>query len=379
MATQTTRTLGPFFLEKMGTDFGSYFTGAKDISDTTENPYYVDPSSFTGDQFVADQDQMTKDAQALAKKGLGGYEDYLKKADDFAGLAEDMVVDPVTGKVRPAAGAGALTKAGTAFDDMQAAAKAGQGASDPFRTAAAGFSGAEAYKQFMSPYQQEVLDATMAEMQSKAAKQLSALGASAGNAFGGGRFGVAQGNLMAKNIMDQAMASADIRQKGFAQANQLANQAFQQQMGMGSQAMQQAGQNVGMFGQAGQAQAGLSNQQNQQFANQLAQLGGLAAQQQGLGEYEMSMLGNQINALSTMGAQNQAFKQAQLDAQKAGLREQAFAKQQGLGFLSQMLGSAYGAPGSTTYTTTPDPSTAQTLLGGGIGILGLLGAAGQFG
>ena len=383
MAVTETRTLPPFYVQKLGEDFASYFTGAPDpetgelTKPITDSPFYVDPSKFTGEDFVAEQDQFTKDAQALAG-GLGDYKSYLDRAQGFADVAGDMVVDPVTGQVRPAAGADTLAKAGTAYDDMQAAAAAGQDASSPFMQAAQGFTGADAYKQFMSPYQQEVIDATMAQLQKDAARKQSQLGASAGSAFGGGRFGAAQGALAAQNILDQALTGAQLRAQGFTQANQLANQAFQQQMGLGTQAMQQAGQNVGLFGQAGQAQANLAGQQNQQFANQLAQLGGLAAQQQGLGQYQTSMLGNQINALTQMGQQNQAYQQALLDARKTGLREQAFAGQQGLGFLNQMLGGVLGAPGGTTFQTTPDPSTAQTLLGGGIGLLGILGATGAF-
>jgi hypothetical protein len=44
-----------------------------------------------------------------------------------------------------------------------------------------------------------------------------------------------------------------------------------------------------------------------------------------------------------------------------------------------MLGQAQGSQAQTRFQSTPDPSTAQTLLGGGIGILGLLGAGGMFG
>ena len=133
-----------------------------------------------------------------------------------------------------------------------------------------------------------------------------------------------------------------------------------------------------MFGQAGQAQTGLGQAQNQQFAQQFGQLGGLSAAQQQLGEYGGSMLGNQINALTQMGQQNQAFQQALLDAQQNQLQQTAFAPQQGLGFLSQMLGAAYGAPGGTTFQTTPQPSTLETLIGAGTGIVGILGATGAF-
>ena len=91
------------------------------------------------------------------------------------------------------------------------------------------------------------------------------------------------------------------------------------------------------------------------------------------------MLGNQINALSQMGTQNQAYQQALLDAQQAEAQGIALAPQQAMGFMGQMLGAARGAPGGTTFQTTPDPSTMQTLLGAGTGILGILGASGAFG
>ena len=85
------------------------------------------------------------------------------------------------------------------------------------------------------------------------------------------------------------------------------------------------------------------------------------------------MLGNQINALSTMGTQNQAYEQAILDAQAQAASGSAYAGQNTLGFLGQQLATSQGSPSQTQIQSTPGPSTAQTLLGGGIGILGLLG------
>ena len=237
--------------------------------------------------------------------------------------------------------------------------------------AMAGLVGPDAYKQFMSPYQQEVIDSTMADYQQQLGQQQAQLGASAGSAFGGSRQAVAQAELMGQGARGMAGTLANLRQQGFGQANQLAAQAFQQ-------ANQQALQNQQMYGAAGAAQQGMAGQAQQQLANTLAQYGGLSAAEQGMGQYDMSMLGNRINALSQMGSQNQAYQQSLLDAERQGLRESAFSKQQGLGFLGQMLGAAYGAPGGTTFTTTPDPSTMQTLFGAGTGILGLLGAGGFF-
>ena len=348
---QKTQQLPPEYVSTLGENFAQFFTGGLNIN---TSPFYVDPSKFTGDSFVAPQDTLTTDAQALVG-GLGDYQKFLDQSKDITGIAQNMIIDPATGLVKPAAGAGALGQAQTAFDGMLGAATAGQGAGDQFLQAAQGFTGPQAYQQFMSPYQQEVIDTTLAQMDQDAAEQAAKLGASAGNAFGGGRFGVAQGQLAASNVLDRALTAAQLRQQGFSQANQLANQAFGQQMNMGSQAMNQASQNVGLFGQAGQAQAGLGQAQNQQLAQQFGQLGGLSAAQQQLGEYGSSMLGNQINALTQMGQQNQAFQQALLDAQQNQQQQVAFAPQQGLGFLSQMLGAAYGAPGGTTFQTTPQP------------------------
>lgn len=374
MAVQQTQTLPPYYVQKLGEEFASYSTGAKDV---TDSPYYVDPKTFTGKSFVAGQDALTTDAQDLAK-GLGGYTKFLDEAKTLTGVAQNLVVDPVTGQLISAPGAGALGQAATATDAGLMAAQAGQGASDPFTAAASQFVGPQAFQQFMSPYQQQVIDATMAQMQQAAQEQQSQLGASAGNAFGGSRFGVAQGELAAQNILDQASTAATLRQQGFTQANTLAQQNFANQLALGNQAMNQASQNVGLMNQAGSAQQGLANAQDQAFSNQLSQLGGLSAAQQNLGEYDIAMLGNQINAMTQMGTQNQAFQQALKDADKAQKQQIALAPQQGLGFLSQIMGGALGAPAGTVFQTTPDPSTAQTLLGGGIGLLGILGSTGYF-
>ena len=432
MVTQTTTTLPPPFITGLGENFSAALTGATDASgkpifDIGTAPFAADPSTYLGPQFVAGQDQFTTDAQALAP-GLGGYEPFLQQAKDLTGIAQGLVVDPATGQVRPQPGAAALGQAqgladlaGTAAttgqdagaagiaaaqniaNQMQAAATAGQGAGTPFLQSAQGFMGPDAFQQFMSPYQQQVIDATMSQFDRDLQQQQAQLGASAGSAFGGGRFGVAQGELAAQGALDKALTGAQLRQQGFGLANQLAAQAAQQQLASGQFAQGQAAQNLGLLGSgmqgqlqaagaagnqaaqnvalAGQAsgfQQNMSNLANQQLANQLSQLGGLSAAQQGLGQFDISMLGNQINALSQIGSQNQAYQQAIKDAEQAKAQGIELSPQQNLGFFGQMLGAAYGAPGGTTFQTTPDPSTLQTLLGAGTGILGILGAGGFF-
>ena len=349
----------PPYVVGLGEQFAGYQAdpSAPGYKDITQSPFYVDPSTFTGEQFVAGQDAISKEAQDL-RTGLGSYQPFLDAAKGFQtdagtffGQKRD-VADPF------------MTKAGTAFDAMQAAATAGQ-------DAGAAFMGPTAYQQFMSPFQQDVIDTTMADYQQELARQQAQLGAGAGSAFGGSRFGVAQGELGAQGARGMASTLSGLRQSGFEQANQLAANAFQQ-------ANQQALQNQQLFGAAGAAQQGMAQQAQQQLGNTLAQYGGLSQAQQGLGEFGTGMLGNQINALTQMGQQNLALEQARLDAKRLGLQEEAFAPQQALGFLGQQLGASYGTPASTRFETTPDPSTAQTLLGAGTGILGILGASGAF-
>ena len=319
--------------------------------------------------------------------GIGAYQPFLDAAGQAAGQIQG-------------AGAGALGQAQSALDQQQAlaqglsasgaaspfmqrassaadaasiAALAGQGAGTADFQAARDLTGPQAYQQFMSPYQQQVIDATMAAYNQQQQEQQAMLGASAGNAFGGGRFGVAEGQMLADSAIGGAGIMGNLLSQGFTQANQLANQAYQQQMGMGQQAMNQASQNVNLYGTAGSNQMGLASAQQGQLNSQLANLGAAAQNQLDQGQYDMTMLGNQINALTTMGQQNQAYEQAVLDAKQQAAMGTAYAGQNTLGFLGQQLATAQGMPSQTQIQSTPAPSTAQTLLGGGIGILGLLG------
>ena len=477
--TTTTRTLPPGYVESLGEDFTSYLDNTS--GDLTNRDWYSDPTQYMGDSsnnwFTAGMDPMTALAQGLAldpSSGLGSYASYLQNASDFAtdgqaffnaqGTSYQPHMANATGQYSNAmqqaalqaaaaasgqnAGQGqlgladaALANANTQFGDARglynratgqydlaaAAAAAGQNAGQPFFNQANQYSGANAYQQFMSPYQQQVIDATMAAYNQQQAEQSTALGASAGNAFGGSRFGVAEGQRAADAALGGAQLQGNLLAQGFTQANQLANQAYQQQMGLGqanmgqaaanqaaynqaAQGYNQAGANLGQLGsqyqnqsqnqlQAGSAQQAMAaqnaalygdaaQQYGLQGANQLAmaqsaqeqvqnQMGiyaGLGQQQMDLGDYGLTGLGNQLNTLTQMGQQNTALNQARLDNQQAALQAGQMANQQNLGFMSQMLGAAYGAPSSTTYATSPNPSTIQTLLGAGIGLGGILGA-----
>jgi hypothetical protein len=184
--------------------------------------------------------------------------------------------------------------------------------------------GPNAYQQFMSPYQQEVIDTSLAAMDREQQKGLGALRdrATAAGAFGGGREGAAMGEYQASADMARAMQEAQLRQQGFQSAQ--------------AQAMQQ-----------------------------------LAAQQ-GLGTYQ-----------SQLGGVERQLGQADLSAQQEAAREAAFADYTRLGLVGPQLASVIGGfPAATQSQSTPPPSTTQQLLGLGIGGIGLAGAAkglGMFG
>ena len=70
--------------------------------------------------------------------------------------------------------------------------KSGIGAYQPYITQAAAYSGPTGYQSFMSPYQIDVIDASLAEFDRQSAKGLAGIGTQAamsGN-LGGGRVGV---------------------------------------------------------------------------------------------------------------------------------------------------------------------------------------------
>ena len=182
--------------------------------------------------------------------------------------------------------------------------------------------GANAYQQFQSPYQQEVIDTSLAAMQREQQKGLGALRNQAytAGAFGGGREAAMMGEYQASSDMARAMQEANLRQQGFQGAQQQANTQLQGQ--------------------------------------------------QGLGQYQ-----------TQLGGLQRQLGQADLSAQAEAAREAQFADYTQLGLVAPQLASVIGGfPAATQQQSTPPPSTSQQLLGLGIGGAGLMGAVkGMFG
>ena len=220
---------------------------------------------------------------------------------------------------------------------------AGLGSFEPFlaqagaeATGAQQFVGPQAYQQFMSPYQQEVIDTSLAALQRErdvARQQIGTQAAQLG-AFGGGRQAVQEGVFDAETAMGKAQLEGQLRAQAFQNAQQQAAQAF------------------------GQQQA-------------------LSTQQQGLAQLAPQLAQQEITALQQLGTGQQAQSQAILDAQAQAAREKAFEEQQRLGFVGQQLtGLIGGYPAQQTYQTTTQqpPSPLQNILGIGGGIASIIGA-----
>jgi hypothetical protein len=211
----------------------------------------------------------------------------------------------------------------------QTLATQGVGSYQPFLQGAQAATGPQAYQQFMSPYQSQVMDASLAEFDRNAQIQQQGLRDQAvkSGAFGGGREGVVQSEYMRGSDMNRAQLQANLLQQGFGQAQQAAQQQFQNQMGLAS------------------ALPGLQS--------------------------------GDISTLGSLGALNQAQTQAGLDAQREATRMATYQPQEQLqNYGNLVTGIMGGMAGSGTQTSqVPDPTFLQTALGAaatGAGIYGAL-------
>ena len=184
--------------------------------------------------------------------------------------------------------------------------------------------GPQAYEQFMSPYQKEVMDTTLTEFDrqqtiNQQGLRDSAIGA---GAYGGGREGVMQAEYMNRGAVDRAGLQAQLLNQGYNQANQFAQQDMMTR--------------------------------------------------QGLGTY-----------MDQMGQGQQGFEQAKLDAGTLAAREAEYEPYTRLGLIGQQLAQIQpGAFPTTTigYQQSAAPASPMaSWLGGAAGAGGVLGKLGIFG
>jgi hypothetical protein len=122
----------------------------------------------------------------------------------------------------------------------------GLGSYAPYLQAAGAATGPDAYKAYMSPYQQDVIGTTLSEYDIQAQKGAQGIPAQAiaAGAFGGGREGVQRAEYQSASDRNRAALQAQLLQQGFGQAQGLAAQQYQQQMGLAQAAPQLAGKQI---------------------------------------------------------------------------------------------------------------------------------------
>ncbi len=286
MAITETRSLPPQFVEDLGKDYATQLTGL------TSQP--LDTTKFQ--PMVAGQDQATQDAYTRATtqgQGIGAYAPYLSAAGQYQ--------------------TGTGTFAGLPTNMM--------GAQD--------LTGPDAYKQFMSPYQQDVIDATLSEYDKQAQAGITniGLGAAKSGNLGGGREGVMRSQYQTQSDMNRALLNAQLLQQGFGQSQQAADRAF----------------------------------------TQTQQLG---ADQQRMAQLVPQLQGSDISTLGQAGRGQQLFEQSVLDQQREANRLAAYEPYERLGYMGAGMGNVMGgAMGQYQTQVTPNQSPLQQALG--IASLGL--------
>ena len=172
---------------------------------------------------------------------------------------------------------------------------------------------------YMSPYQQQVMDASLAEFDRNAAMDQNKISDSAISmgAFGGGREGVMQAESLSNSRMGRAQLQAKLLNDSFMQAQQ-------------------------------------------------ARSGDLTAQQ-GLGTYQQGL-----------GQGQQGYQQALLDATQVANREEQYSPFTQIGLIGQQLSQMTPGTYPITTTTATPPSAApvsplQSYIGGAGAVGGILG------
>ena len=275
-------------------DFAARQSAARDFTTRQQSLSGLAPQ-------VASQDALQTQAQNLATQGVGSFVPFLQQAQT------------------------AGTAAGTALGGVGVGATAFQ----------------QGVQDFMSPYQSQVIDATLSEFdrntqiqEQRIRDQQTALGA-----LGSGRAGVQLAEFGTGAARERALLQAGLLQQGFGQAAAARQQDIANRGALASQQ-----QSLGAF-------------------------------QAGLGAQQQAATGTDISRLGSLGALNQAQAQANLDAQREAARQATFLPQEQLDrFAGQVTGIMGGYPGQTQTTNIPNPTPLQTALGVGTTLAGIYGA-----
>jgi len=214
-----------------------------------------------------------------------------------------------------------LTKAGTAADAATALTGTGAG------------TGAGSVQSYISPYQQQVIDTTLAEFDRQAQirqNQQAAQTVGVPGAFGGGREGVQIAEFQAASDRNRANLVADLQQRGFESAAQ---------------------------------------RRQQDLANQM----GISNLQRGLGAAAQDFSRAQISGLGTLGSAQQAQRQAEIDAARQTAQMAVDDPRRRLTMFGQGISGLTPGAGTVSIGEAPAAAAGASPLMRALGI-GLAGA-----
>ena len=297
MAVLQQQTLPQQYINQLGQDYGQQLAGLTAIP--------LDTSTFAPQ--VAGQDPLQTQAAALASSGVGAYSPYLTQA----ATQGTQAISTLGGVAPYISAAGALTGTGAG-------------------------TGAGSIASYMSPYQSQVIDATLSEFDRQAAARKQAISdqAVALGGFGGGREGVQLAEYDTQSDRNRALLQGQMLQQGY---------------GIGQQARQQDLMNQLTLGGA---QAGLAQGQL-----------GMGTYQQGLAQLAPQLAGGDIGTLSQIGGIQQQQAQNVLNAQQQAAQMAAMEPYQRMGVYGQGLGTLAPFQGQVQTAQTQEPSALQTALG----------------
>ena len=297
MAITQSSVLPQQYISQLGQDYGQQLAGLTSIP--------LDTSQFAPQ--VAGQDPLQTQAATLAGTGVGAYQPYLTQAAALGTHAATTM-----GGVSPyISAAGSLTGTGAG-------------------------TGAGSIASYMSPYQSQVIDATLTEFDRQAAARQQGISdqAVALGGFGGGREGVQLAEYQTQSDRNRALLQAGMLQQGY---------------GIGQQARQQDLMNQLTLGGA---QAGLAQGQL-----------GLGGYQQGLAQLAPQLAGGDIGMLSQVGGIQQQQAQNVLNAQQQAAQMGAMEPYQRMQAYGQGIGTLAPIQGQMATQQTQDPTALQTALG----------------
>ena len=297
MAITQAQVLPQQYMQDLGRDYGQQLAGLTAVP--------LDTSQFA--PTVAAQDPLQTQAASLASSGVGAYSPYLTQA-----ATQGTQAISTLGGVSPyISAAGALTGTGAG-------------------------TGAGSIASYMSPYQSQVIDASLAEFDRQAAARQQGISDQAVRmgGYGGGREGVQLAEYQTQSDRNRHLLH-----------QQMLNQGF----GIGQQARQQDLMNQLTLGGA---QAGLAQGQM-----------GLGQYQQGLAQLAPQLAGGDIGTLSQIGGIQQQQAQNVLNAQQLANQMAAMEPYQRMGIYGQGLGQLAPFAGQVQTAETQEPSALQTALG----------------